>query len=203
MMALNRPRSFMDELYFLFVARKAPVWNSTRFMLAPSGLFVVGSAVARMPKYAAIRNRQDRAASKANKKGRLVSIINSGLFLWTLTALLLTVGGSYFTKVQQCIVQSERVLERFTRLNNEIANRRNFIEELVNSSSQHSEIQSGLARLPTTYPEFKELSLLELVLEQNKITRSITFHDMMNRFAEVLAKDLKPVPGLYYARYGK
>ena len=76
------------------------------------------------------------------------------------------------------------------------------IEQLVNTVSLRPEIYSGLSRVQPTYPEFKELSLLELVLEQNKIIQNTTYPPEMKGVAEILAAGSEPIPGLYFTRYG-
>jgi hypothetical protein len=83
--------------------------------------------VARMPKYQKLRNARSRAFQREllqridqPKPSRLWTFLNSALFIWFLSASLLTVGGGYITNHQQCMRDADQIINRRTHLTSEI-----------------------------------------------------------------------------------
>jgi hypothetical protein len=80
--------------------------------------------MSRMPKYEKIRNRRLFERHKHEPKpNKLWTFVNSGIFLWLLSATLLTVGGGYIANHQQCMRDADQIIERRSRLSLEILSR--------------------------------------------------------------------------------
>lgn len=87
----------------------------------------------RMPKYEKIRNRRILERNKSETKpSRLWVLVNSGIFLWFLSAALLTVGGGYITNHQQCMRDADQIIERRSHLSLEILSRNASFASRVN-----------------------------------------------------------------------
>ena len=83
--------------------------------------------VARMPKYEKIRNERDRAHQKKSlgvpKRNVVLAVINSGFFLWLLSAALLTGGGGYITNHQECMREANQLIQRRSLVSEEMFGR--------------------------------------------------------------------------------
>src|SRR5215469_1400068 len=60
------------------------------------------------------------AAVEKPERNRLLAVINSAFFLWVMSALLLSIGGSYITNHKQCLDDAEKVIERRSHLSQEL-----------------------------------------------------------------------------------
>jgi len=107
------------------------------------------------------------------KRNVFLAILNSGFFLWLLSAIFLAAGGSYFTNYQDCMRDAEKLISQHDRLTREIRNRRSFVWSLVASAKSIGEIRGGLDKCPVTYSEFKEFSTFELQQSINRLQRQI------------------------------
>jgi hypothetical protein len=87
--------------------------------------------VARMPKYQKIRNARIRIFQREllervdqPRSNRIWTFLNSALFIWFLSASLLTVGGGYITNHQQCIRDADQFISRRAHLVSELSSRK-------------------------------------------------------------------------------
>jgi hypothetical protein len=88
------------------------------------------------------------------KTSRLVSILNSGFFLWFLTLCVVTAGGAYLTSYQQCRKDAEEEIERNTRIQRELFQRELRIREIILTSPSVAEMRNQLKQPNSYYPEF-------------------------------------------------
>jgi hypothetical protein len=84
-----------------------------------------------MPKYEKLRNARRRAFEREllqrpsePKPSKLWTFLNSGLFIWFLSAALLTVGGGYITNHQQCMRDADQLVSRRAHLVSELFSRK-------------------------------------------------------------------------------
>src|ERR1700682_67712 len=84
------------------------------------------------------------AALDKPKKSKLVSILNSGLFLWFLTLCVVAAGGAYLTSYQQCRKDAEEEIERNTRIQRELFQRELRIREIILTAPSVSEMRNQL-----------------------------------------------------------
>jgi hypothetical protein len=102
------------------------------------------------------------AALDKPKKSRLVSILNSGFFLWFLTLCVVTAGGSYLTSYQQCRKDAEDEIERNTRIQRELFQRELRIREIILTAPSVAEMRNQLRQPNSYYPEFSGFPILPL-----------------------------------------
>jgi hypothetical protein len=67
--------------------------------------------------------RRVLAAVERPKRGRLLAIINSSFFIWLMSVLFLTIGGSYVTNHRQCLDDAEKIISRREHLRQELRSR--------------------------------------------------------------------------------
>jgi hypothetical protein len=131
-----------------------------------------------MPKYEKIRNQLIRDAQKAPKPSTLWLVVNSGIFLWFLSASLLTVGGGYVTSHQTCMREADQLIDRRDRLSREIYARRLAFHDTV----ANAKTVEQLAIVPTTkgsvYPDLEKTSYNELEQELRKLGFRIDYDEL-------------------------
>ena len=71
----------------------------------------LGALMARMPKYEKIRNRYAGRSRPQPTHSRFWIVANSSIFLWFLTATVLTAGGTFVSSYQQCKKDAEDQIE--------------------------------------------------------------------------------------------
>lgn len=115
---------------------------------------------------------QDRvlAALEKPRRNRFFTIVNSALFLWLLSACVITFGSFYFTTYQQCIREANADSDRYYRLSREVFNRKEYIAGIVVKNKNFEELRVSFAKsIPHVYIEFKDRSLFDLQRELDKI----------------------------------
>jgi hypothetical protein len=140
--------------------------------------------MARMPKYEKLRNqliRNDRKSfSPALKRNIIVAIINSGFFLWVLSAIFLTFGGSFISKHSDCVSLYRTVSDEFDDLNGEIISRQQHIDQAFHQSEITDQILKAiLSSTHNSYQKYSSLSLRELELKRQQLARQILFPKSM------------------------
>jgi hypothetical protein len=120
-----------------------------------------------------IRNRREREFQsrmlaavekpKQSTTGVVAKVLNSPFTLWLLSAILITVGGAFFSTRQQCIADAEKVIESAAKLDSEIARRQRYIFRSIVAAETVAELKDALAKMPTLYADFAGRSLFELL----------------------------------------
>lgn len=102
----------------------------------------------RMPRFAKLQNALIRKHSGKKqpdeKKRGALAFFNSPLGLWILSAIFLTVGGSYITKRQECLATARTNIELYRSLEREIYGRRLRILDDAASSSNSIDFYKAL-----------------------------------------------------------
>jgi len=82
----------------------------------------LGAIMARMPKYEKIRNRRlfQQSDLKQRRSSKVFAVINSGIFIWFLSAVAITLGGSIFSERQKCVADARQLIDRFDALDEEL-----------------------------------------------------------------------------------
>lgn len=101
-----------------------------------------------------IFKRRVLAALEKPPKRKIFAVINSGLFLWFLTLLVVTAGGALLTSRQQCLKEADEAIERDTRVQREIFQRELKIKQIITAAPTIAEVRSQLSQPITYYPEF-------------------------------------------------
>ena len=115
------------------------------------------------------------AALEKPKPNRLIAVVNSAVFLWLLSALLVTFGGTYFASHQACIQDGDRAVERWHRLTREISVRHEELLFVVASAKTISSIRDAIPKLPSVYFELRERTLFELTRERSLLSNEVDF----------------------------
>jgi hypothetical protein len=134
-----------------------------------------------MPKYEKIRNKLIRDAQKsALKPSKLWLVLNSGIFLWFLSASFLTVGGGYVANHQGCMREADQLIERQDRMSREMYSRRAAFNETV----ADAKTVDNLILVPTTkgslYPDLEKMPYYELEHEIRKLRFRIDYDDLLD-----------------------
>jgi hypothetical protein len=134
--------------------------------------------VARMPKYELLRNKLLRDAKKQPKPSKIWLFVNSGIFLWFLSASLLTVGGGYVTSHQACMREADQLIDRRDRLSRELYGRRVAFHEMMANARSVKE----MVIVPTTkgsiYPDLEKTSYNEVEQELRKLGFRIDYDEL-------------------------
>jgi hypothetical protein len=132
-----------------------------------------------MPKYEKIRNRLVRESQKpAPKPNKLWLVLNSGIFLWVLSASLLTVGGGYVTNHQSCMREAEQLIDRHEKLGREMYARRLAFNKTVADAKTVEQLVTIPSTNGSIYPELEKLPYSELELELRKLNFRVEFDEL-------------------------
>ena len=133
----------------------------------------MGYLMTRMPKYEKIRNRMHRqtAISEKPEKGRLLAIVNSAFFLWLMTAIFLTIGGTYFTTVQKCMADAESAIYQWEMADSELSNRDYYFKYAVANAGSISNLKAAAELYKSVSSDYQTRDTFELEASQHRILR--------------------------------
>lgn len=141
--------------------------------------------MARMPKYEKLRNgmlHKKLAAPPEKPKSKLWAFVNSGIVLWLLSALFLTLGGGYFTNHAQCMRDSEQLIERRRMLGEELLGRNYAFSEKVEAATN----VKGIPFLPdlagSNNPSLAKVPYLSILGEFGLIDGRVVYNDLPDDF---------------------
>ena len=110
------------------------------------------------------------AAVEKPKRNKLLAVINSPFFLWVMSVLLLSIGGSYVSNYKQCRDDAEKTIERRNHLSQELLVRLTAVSARVTEAKTLQEATHELNALILPQPAtpdrdipssiFKDLSLI-------------------------------------------
>jgi hypothetical protein len=131
--------------------------------------------MAKMPFYSKLQNRRLRdLTTKINHANSWWQFFNSPFGLWLISAILITLGGSYLNARRECIVSARTDMDTFYQLTFEIQARRERI--LVASERTSNSIDFWNAARSNAFVEFKQFdgqSLASLLVQHNVLRRKI------------------------------
>jgi hypothetical protein len=127
-----------------------------------------------------LRNKRDREfqarvlSTLSKPKNNIWATINSPLFLWFLSAALLSFGGAYFTAYQQCVSRADAMIENFPLVSDEYYARKQAIYNVIRDSSAIGEMRAKLEtelkeRPNKLYVRFKDWTSNDLRRQLNGI----------------------------------
>jgi hypothetical protein len=121
-------------------------------------------------------------------KHEFIAFLNSPFLLWVLSAIVLTVGGAYFTSRAECISQAQRASDNFYSVKDEIEARQRAIWRAVLDAGNIASVKSVL-RVPASRPEFKGQSLSELGQKMVMMANAIDFSVVQEQLKAKLGQD--------------
>jgi hypothetical protein len=124
------------------------------------------------------RRRQERefqarlfAALQKPKRNKLLAIINSPFFLWLMSLVILTIGGTYVGAYQQCTKEALDQITLDVKIQREYIERRGHILDIIDHDASIAAMRTDLSKPYFYYPEFKDYPLA-YVREQYKRARN-------------------------------
>ena len=137
------------------------------------------------------------AAVENPERNRLLAVINSAFFLWVMSALLLSIGGSYITNHKQCLDDAEKVIERRSHLSQELLFRDGALADRIAKAKTLEEAnQAGntlLLRPPPAADQTKPGSIFTDLSERNYTEVQTEFETLTDRikYAELPDSSIK------------
>ncbi|KJC49094.1 hypothetical protein UP09_07635 [Bradyrhizobium sp. LTSP885] len=138
-----------------------------------------------MPKYEKIRNRmlRERLAKPVEpKKSKLWAFINSGIVLWLLSALLLSVGGGYVTNHAQCMKEAEQLINRQSMFIQELYGRELAFKTTVDDAKTVQKIPFLPGSDGSIWPELAKLQYLQVLQEFGLLNGRVAYDDLPDDF---------------------
>ena len=105
----------------------------------------------------------------------LVKIINSGLFLWIISAIILTGGAGYLNGYQTCIRDAKQIGDDFEQSDIEIISRRSQITMAILYSNNVEELTVALKAISPSFSRFRDMTTLDLEIMRKSARARIDF----------------------------
>ena len=117
--------------------------------------------------------RKPRVAKVKKPVSRLWLFVNSGLFLWLLTAVFVTIGGSYFSQIQKCVADADALGERYYILTRELSNRNTEFARAIHVAESIEALKRAKAEYKSDFAEFQAKTGDEIESEWRHIIRRV------------------------------
>jgi hypothetical protein len=117
------------------------------------------------------------AALQKPKRNRFIAIINSGIFLWLISAIALSFGSTVYQARQQCLQESASQIMRQLRTQNEINERVFHFKEVVLSAKTPQQLQNDLRKRKVRTEQFRSKMLFDLLQDQGDIITYLPMED--------------------------
>jgi hypothetical protein len=108
---------------------------------------------------------------------RLWKLVNSAFFLWALSAVFVTVGGSYFNQLQKCAADADTAIERWDAISDELENRDIWYEMAIYSSSTIDDLRRS-PPYTSADEDLKNKTVDELERARDRILRKVERDDL-------------------------
>src|ERR1700730_14386792 len=96
------------------------------------------------------------ASLKAPEKNAFFKYANMPFVLWLLSAIILTLGGAYFSGYQQCIKDATDLGERYTQLSRELFQRNDAIASIVRNAKSMEDVIKQANVAASSEPELRD-----------------------------------------------
>jgi len=114
------------------------------------------------------------AIGDKKKSSKVVAFINSAAFLWLLTLIVVTVGGSFFSERQQCFKEAQTQIEVYDKLEAELKYRQSQIRQKVADAKSIEELTKSLTQISHFSPEFAQFSTFFLTQQYRQLSQQLT-----------------------------
>ena len=122
-------------------------------------------------------NRQKREREFQSKvlarlepeKNTFLKYANMPFVLWLLSAIILSLGGAYFTGYQQCIKDATDLGEKYNQLSRELFQRNDAIASIVENAKLMDDVVKQANVIPSREPELRDPHFLSIERELAKI----------------------------------
>jgi hypothetical protein len=109
---------------------------------------------------------------KPQKKFWLFALINSAFFLWLLTALFVTTGGTYISKRLECMKDAQDAVDRYNLLYDELGSRRWKTVDIIGNNDM-SQALTLVRAIPADSDTFKGVTTMSLIRQFESIDKLI------------------------------
>jgi hypothetical protein len=124
----------------------------------------------------------------------LIRCLNAPFTLWLLSAIVLTVGGAYFSGHQKCEADTEKIITNYYKLQIELMERLEHIQAGVASAKSLQDINDTLQTQPNVYIELKERTTRDMIYELRRTEGVIDYSraksfidDLTPRFPSIIS----------------
>lgn len=94
---------------------------------------------------------------------RLIAIINSGFFLWVLSAAALSIGGTYYVQHKECLADAARLVDKFENARKELNSRENYVRDAAFRARNIHELKEMLKAPSYVQADFRNYSHASLL----------------------------------------
>lgn len=135
------------------------------------------------------------------KESRTWKAVNSPLFLWMLSATLVTLGGAYINQSQRCVSEGSDVLEKHNRAVEELRSRTMQVFWAVTSATTMEEARTNISKVKHRFGAYKDSSQTEVLYDIRSARRRLSLDEMHYNHppgvdSEVVAKFFSLVDGV-------
>ncbi|MGY3589029.1 hypothetical protein ACVIGB_002015 [Bradyrhizobium sp. USDA 4341] len=117
---------------------------------------------------------REQSRAKEPKANKFWVVVNSGIFLWFLSACLVTVGGGYITNHQQCMRDADQLISRRVQLVTELRSRRLAFSSSV-ANLKKVQPPFGPGKQGSIHSDLAALSFADVQSEYWKVIERINF----------------------------
>ncbi len=129
--------------------------------------------MSKMPKYEKLRSRRRIPTLLEEPPNRIIAILNSAFFIWLVSAVFVTVGGSYFSGIQKCTADAEGIIDRYDLLESEYYSREYYYYGAVLSANTIEDLAKSKGEYKSSYSEFQTKDYHEIQREIDSILHRI------------------------------
>ena len=93
---------------------------------------------------------------------RFLSVINSSIFIWAISAIFLTLGGSYFTLRRECFSTASSMIVTYRELTTELYGRHFALVRAIGNAKNLEDVTRELGSLPHTFGRYRDFYIADL-----------------------------------------
>jgi hypothetical protein len=121
------------------------------------------------------RRRLEPQPKGPERTNIIIRVLNSPFVLWLMSAMLLTVGGAYFTGSQKCEADAGRLITSYYKQQIELMRRLEYISAGVARAKSIEDIRRVIETQPFVYDDLKTRTTRDLNYEVLRTERLIDF----------------------------
>jgi hypothetical protein len=125
--------------------------------------------------WANFRARLDAPPKRPVKPNLILRILNSPFTIWLLSAIVITVGGSYVTGYQRCEADAGHLITTYYKDQVELTRRFQYIQSKVSAAQSFEEIELAFETHPFVYDDLKNRKTRDLDSELRRAEQLIDF----------------------------
>ena len=104
------------------------------------------------------------AALEKPRRGRVLSLLNSPIFIWIMSLLVVTGGSFYYGSLKQCIAESKQLIRSYRDIRSEINLRQMSIGARLFSAHTLADVRSAASNVGFDNADFRDRRLDQLII---------------------------------------